>query len=31
MEYTGSLILMIISEILIIGLALFLRKEKKVN
>lgn len=29
MEYTGSLVLMIISEILILGLALFLRKEKK--
>ena len=29
MEHIGSLILMIISEILIIGLALFLRKEKK--
>ena len=29
MKYVGSLILMIISEILILGLALFLRKEKK--
>ncbi len=29
MEHIGSLILMIISEILIIGIALFLRKEKK--
>ena len=29
MQYIGSLILMIISEILILFLALFLRKEKK--
>ena len=29
MEHIGSLILMIISEILILGLALFLKKEKK--